>query len=231
MNRNAFLSTLASLATAATICAQPGPSTGVIRGIVVNEYSQPVAGADVTAQLTDELHQGMVRYVQTDAAGRFVINGLKSARYQVFAMKEADGYANPRWFIYDNGTVPVVQLSDAAPASDVRVKIGPKAARISGTITDAATGDPIEAVSFRVWRGSNCASALSLSATPKYDLLVPSGAEIALEVSVPGYEVWRYNPGPNAAEPTWLNLPSGARMPVNIKLQPIVKTTRLATTQ
>ena len=231
MNRNAFLSTLASLATAATICAQPGPSTGVIRGIVVNEYSQPVAGADVTAQLTDELHQGMVRYVQTDAAGRFVINGLKSARYQVFAMKEADGYANPRWFIYDNRTVPVVQLSEAAPASDVRVKIGPKAARISGTITDAATGDPIEAVSFRVWRGSNCASALSLSATPKYDLLVPSGAEIALEVSVPGYEVWRYNPGPNAAEPTWLNLPSGARMPVNIKLQPIVKTTRLATTQ
>src|ERR1022692_4572840 len=124
------------------------------------------------------------------------INGLKSARYQVFAMKEADGYANPRWFIYDNGTVPVVQLSDAAPASDVRVKIGPKAARISGTITDAATGDPIEAVSFRVWRGSNCASALSLGATPKYDLLVPSGAEIALEVSVPGYEVWRYNHGP-----------------------------------
>jgi hypothetical protein len=231
MNRNAFLSTLASLATAATICAQPRPSTGVIRGIVVNEYSQPVAGADVTAQLTDELHQGMVRYVQTDAAGRFVINGLKSARYQVFAMKEADGYANPRWFIYDNRTVPVVQLSDAAPASDVLVKIGPKAARISGTITDAATGDPIEAVNFRVWRGKDCASALSLSATPRYDLLIPSGAEVALEVSVPGYEVWRYNPGPNAAEPAWLSLPSGARMPLNIKLQPIIKTTRVGTTQ
>ncbi|MGD0872756.1 MAG: carboxypeptidase-like regulatory domain-containing protein [Bryobacteraceae bacterium] len=230
MNRNAFLLTLASVATAATICAQPRPSTGVIRGTVVNEYSQPVAGADVTAQLADELHQGLVRYVQTDAAGRFVINGLKSARYQVFAMKEADGYANPRWFIYDNGTVPVVQLSDAA-ASDVLVQIGPKAARISGTITDAATGDPIETVSFRVWRGNNCASALSLSATPKYDLLVPSGAEIALEVSVPGYEVWRYNPGPNAAEPTWLNLPSGSRMPLNIKLQPITKTTRVGTTQ
>jgi hypothetical protein len=203
----------------------------VIRGTVVNESSQPIAGANVTAQLADELYQGLVRYVQTDDAGRFVINGLKSARYRVFAMKEADGYADPRWFIYDNGTVPVVQLSDAAPASDVRVKIGPKAARISGTITDAATGDPVEAVSFRIWRGIGCASGLSVSAKPRYDLLIPSGAEVALEVSVPGYEVWRYNPGPNVGEPTWLSLPPGARMPLNIKLQPITKTTRIATTQ
>jgi len=231
MNRNAFLATLASLATVATICAQPRPSTGMIRGTVVNEYSQPVASADVTAQVADQVHQGLVRYVQTDAAGRFVISGLQSARYQVFAMKEADGYANPRWFIYDNGNIPAVQVSDAGPASTVLVKIGPKSANISGTITDATTGNPIEAASFRIWRGNDCASDLPVSAKPAYYLLVPSGAEVAFEVSAPGYEVWRYNPGPDAAEPTRINLPPGAHMPLNIKLQPISKTVRAGTAQ
>jgi protocatechuate 3,4-dioxygenase beta subunit len=234
MSRNSLALILVLLPSA--VAPQPHTPTpaGVVRGAVVNEEARPVAGATVWAAPVDVLTHKLQRTVLTDDAGRFTISSLEWGRYRVYAIKPADGYADTHWAIHDNGRVPTVEISPTAPTADVQVAIGPKAALLAGTITDAATGQPVPDPVMRVWhwtgdgadRDSEFASGSFTAhdeASGRYELLIPPGKEVGFEVSAAGYETWHYSgeSGPMKVFP--LNLPSGFRTTIDIKLQPLPK--------
>jgi Carboxypeptidase regulatory-like domain len=206
--------------------AQPHPS-GVIRGTVVDEAGNPVAGATVWAVRFDVPVHGFQPEFQTGADGRFTIGHLSYGKYNVLAKKESDGYADVHWGVYDY-SVPTAEIFASAPVADVRVRIGPKAATVSGSITDAVSGAKLETVTLRIWQWtgqhnteSNSLSASSVANPPgTYRILVPPGKEVGLEISAPGYKPWTYSGEFGGTEPFPLNLASGAAKVINVQLQP-----------
>jgi hypothetical protein len=74
----------------------------------------------------------LVRYVETDNDGRFLLDHLELGRYGVFAMKEESGYPDLGASLYSNDIFPTVSISTASPAVSVRIQLGPKAGLIQG---------------------------------------------------------------------------------------------------
>jgi hypothetical protein len=199
------------------LCAQ----TGGIRGTVVNESSEPVADASVAVILADRPIQGVARSVRTDRAGRFVFGALEMGPYVVFADKESDGYPQAIGRFYDIA-IPTVEISGASPMAEMQVRIGPKAATLVVSITDAVTGEPLQAQdkpAFRIWRWTEDQNVFSGGLNPEGKILIPAGREVGLEISADGYETW-HDRGPDS-QPAPLNLPSGASVALDIKLRPL----------
>ena len=235
MSRNSFALMLTLSLSVAASQPQTPMRAGVVRGTVVNEEGQPVAGATAWAWAyrDDVVAHRLQRPVLTDGAGRFTIASLEWGRYRIYAIKPADGYADTHWAIYDNGRVPTVDISPIAPTVDVQVAIGPKAALLVGTITDAVTGQPAPNPVMRIWRwtdGSDRDTEFASGSftthdqtSGHYELLIPPSKEVGFEVSAPGYETWDYSGEIGSTKPFPLSLPSGVRKTIDIKLQPLPK--------
>jgi hypothetical protein len=89
--------------------------------------------------------------------------------------------------------------------------LGPQAAFLIGSVSNAETGAPLNAA-FRLTRVSLPDDWLSTSVSSSYRVLIPSSADVLLEVSAPGFRNW--NPGhPVRLEP-------GAELRLDIPLQP-----------
>jgi hypothetical protein len=197
-----------------------------MRGTVVNEGGQPVAGVFLWATEIDR-PSGAEHRVVSDGAGRFTLTNLWLARYRVFALKEEDGYPDTSSAVYDNGKIPIVELSASERVIDVRVTIGPKAAILTGSITDASSGKPVSLPRIRIWRWTDGIDRNTefrdASAHANYRLLVPPSKEVGLEISAEGYETWSYR-GESGGEKAFpLYLPSGAQKTINVQLRPIPK--------
>src|SRR2546430_16063216 len=65
---------------------------GVIQGVVLGEGRQPVRGAKVHAELTGVPMSTLIRYVETDENGFFLIDQLEFGKYYVAAKNEEEGY-------------------------------------------------------------------------------------------------------------------------------------------
>jgi hypothetical protein len=222
MSRRILASSFPLLLAAIQLSSQTSIPSGVIRGTVVNEDSEPVAGADVRVNCDTDESPGsrLVRYVQTDGAGRFVMGGLKPGRYSVFAKKESDGYPYSGYGVYAVGAAPTADVSAASPTADVQVRIGPKAATVVLSISDAVTGKPLSPA-VRIWRWTEERVFMSTEVHSPGKVLIPARIEVGLEVSEPGYQTWQYC-GPSG-QPAPLNLFSGSTLALDVKLQPVPK--------
>ena len=107
-----------------------GPSkTGSIRGVVVNEKGQPLAGANVTVQ--SRHGPQTYRNVTTDSEGRFHVAGLDPVLYSV-------GAHYPTYVFQPD---PARQPSDYRIGDSVTITLI-KGGVITGTVT-SASGDPL----------------------------------------------------------------------------------------
>jgi hypothetical protein len=105
-----------------------------------------------------------IRYVETDAGGRFVIDRLPWGKYSVFAMKEEAGYPDMKPSFYSaNMKTPVARITPTAPVVVVSIRLGPRAAIITGSVSDSTTGGPVNAF-FTLARTHNVQDSLSTSA-------------------------------------------------------------------
>jgi hypothetical protein len=204
-------------------CSGPGfgQTWGTIRGTVVDEAGNIVAGATLFAQPQGPMAM-MIPQCTTDARGSCALSHLNLEKYFVFAGKSEDGYPELAYsFFVPRGTRPTEAiLSEDHPSDEVIVHLGPKAGILMGTVADAATGKPLNAnVEFR-WI-SDPDKFLSGGGLTKasFRILVPSDVALKMIVSLDGYENWVYGvDGAKRGKPLLLH--PGEEETLDIRLRP-----------
>lgn len=189
-----------------------GQGEGAIGGLVLDEGSAPVVGANVSVDPVDgRAHGSLVRSVETDASGRFVLDRLSWGKYKVLAKKEDAGYPDLRWSLYSDDMYPMAEIGPSSPKAAVCIQLGPRAGILTGLVSNARTGAPVGA-SFRLTRSASPRKWILSAAAPDYRVLLPSSTDVLLEVSAPGFKTWKF--------PSTLNLQPGAEMHLDIALEP-----------
>lgn len=201
-----------ALAFSASAVAMPAQQSGEIRGTVTDEDGHAVTRAKVNVQTLDGRPQAsLLRYVETDSDGHFSISGLKFGRYGVFAMKEEALYPNMSSSFYSNNVFPSATITARVPVAEVQIRLGPKAARLTGTITNGINGAPIDG-SLKLTRAAAPNEWLSTSVPTEYRILLPSSTDIVIEASAPGFKTW------SPARP--VRVRPGAELRLDVALDP-----------
>jgi hypothetical protein len=160
-----------------------------------------------------------IRYVETDKDGKFTMDHLDWGLYKVYALKETELYPDSGLSsVYANGLTATANLSAQAPSATVVVTIGPKAAKLTGSITDGVTGKPITNAGIRVWRWNEANDFILRSTKPNRDILVPANIQVGIEIQAPGYELWRYPGAGSNGQP--LLLKPAETLNAEVRLQP-----------
>lgn len=210
---------LVLLSAAFVFCVADEQNTGLIDGTVVNEEGNPVKGATVTAFPTDRGFAGKLPHADTDETGHFAIHGLWWGEYAVSGMNEDEDYPDVSGAFYSGQSHPL-RLTAQHPAATVTIRLGPKAGVLLGTVTDAATGAPLNPVVEFRWvshpnyflRGTGLVKA-------KYRVLVPSDTDVTMKVWLDGYQAWYYPGTVDESASTSLRLEPGQERTLDIQLQ------------
>ncbi len=140
---------------------------------------------------------GKVPMTYTDERGVFEFKRLAPGTYKISVSKKEDGYPPTDFPFYAVGypAVPEVSVAAGQTVSDVVVHLGPKAARLTGRVVDAAThrlipGRGVRIMLRRVDDPDNT-YVTAPDAAGKIDILAPP-MPFTVEVSASGYETWRY---------------------------------------
>ena len=191
---------------------------GVITGTVLDDHGNPVVQAKVhIAEKGVFVGHRVLQYHETDGDGHFRIPHVAWGTYIVMAGKEEAGYPDTSFGFYSNNTYPVALLTDDSPTEDVTIRIGPKAGVLDlAAVTDNLTGKEIRTASITLWRAENRQLFMTTSTTVGR-VLVPSGTEVEISISAPGYKSWP--PSDSTAEGKVFLLPEQTRK-LEIKLDP-----------
>lgn len=214
----------ASAVAGSPLLSRPAPDPGSIEGTVVDETGLPISRAWVRCRTTEGEFCALPRgYVDTDANGRFVMEHLPWGEYKVYAMKEESGYPDISAPIYRNNSYAAASVEPNHPKSEVRLKVGPKAAVLTGWVKDAVTGKPVNA--FVVLRPVAYPDDWSSVATLSrhYRVLAPPSTDLNLEVVADGYRTWYYGGASDPLHRKPLRLDSGAEIILDIPLQPQIQ--------
>lgn len=194
------------------VAAAAPQDRGTISGTVTDEHNAPIAKARVNANPADGRPMAsLVRFVETDENGHFLIDRLAWGKYKVFAKKEDLGYPDMSWSFYSNDVYLAVEITPTVRTAEVRIQLGPKAGVLTGSITNALTGAPIPA-SLMIRRAASPSKWLSPGVATGYRVLLPPSTDVLLEVSAPGFKTQKF--------PSPLNLQPGAEMHLDIALEP-----------
>ena len=202
---------------------------GVIKGVVLDEGGKPVASAQVTWVDQEPSPKGEVDvtvgsfWAESNNAGRFQIGNLIVGHsYKLYAKKEDAGYPDTKFAVYNpahDAPLGIAQPRDRA--LDVRVQIGPKAAILEYDAKDAVTGSRITNPTIRVVRADGQGDFGGSSMDNK--CLVPSDADVMIEVSANGYQTW-FHPGyTDKTASTPLRMAPGENRKLDVRLQPAPK--------
>jgi|GEM_PF-3057410 hypothetical protein len=195
--RNHVLKILASVLLVGLAWAQ---DRGVITGTVLDEHGSPVVKAKV--HITEKgvfVAHKIIQFRETDGDGHFRIAHVPWGTYIVLAGKEDSGYADPKFSFYSNNGEPVVVLTEDAPATDVTLKLGPKAGVLDlKPVTDELTGKEIRSAAITLRRADNNDLFITTSTTVGR-ILVPALTNVVISIAAAGYKPWPA-PGHAAAE-------------------------------
>jgi hypothetical protein len=192
--------------------------SGTISGTVLGENRAPLVKAQVNANPVDNRPTGsLVRYVETDSNGHFLIDRLPWGKYRVFARKEDAGYPDLQWSFYSNDEFPIVAVMPSTPVGELRIQLGPKAGILTGSVTDAITGAPVNA-GFKLIRSGDLKKEISTSLPSGYRVLLPPSTDVLLEVSARGYQTWHYGGPSDPSKRPALRLEPGSRMRLDIPM-------------
>ena len=107
------------------------------------------------------------------------------------ASKESEGYPDMKLAFYSNLAVPSVTLSPEFPSATVNVELGPKAGIIEiESLNDASSGSTIQYATMTLRRIQNPKFFMTIAIPPGDHVLVPSQADVSIEVSARGYRPW-----------------------------------------
>jgi hypothetical protein len=199
--------------------ADVGP--GLIEGTVHYDDGRPVVGATVYSQPMDRGMAGIVPHAKTDEAGHFAITHLWLGKFAVGAEKLDEDYPNMTMQFYSDGKFETVTLSSAHSAASVSIRLGPKAGILTGTVSDAVTGAPLNpCVEFRrAKKPGNFLSGTGL-VNAKYRVLVPSNTGVLMKVWYGRHKPWYYPGTMDKAQSRAVTLKPGEETELEIRLEP-----------
>jgi len=193
---------------------------GSIEGVVTYEDGAPVRGATAYASPADRPLMGIMPHADTDENGHFEIQRLWLGKFRVSAKKEEEGYPELT-FAFHEGMTKEVVLSESNPTTGVSLRLGPKAGIVTGTVTDAATGNLLYPCAELKWkakpeifvRGTGLVSH-------EYRVLIPSDTDVMLKVWVDGYQTWFYPGVVDERSAKAIRLQPGEELRLDIQMQP-----------
>jgi hypothetical protein len=205
----------ASAAPAAT-----DTDAGVITGTVIYDDGKPVSNATIYAQPMGRILAFVTPSAQTDEIGHFVITHLSLGKYAVAAEKQDEDFPNMSMQFYSDGKLERVALTPENPAANVRVRLGPKAGVLFGTVLDSVTGIPLSpCVEFtRAKNPENFLSGTGL-VKAKYRVLIPSDTDVLIKIWLDGYKPWYYPGTTNKSQRKPARLKPGEEVEANIRLE------------
>ena len=171
--------------------AQSTSTELVVKGRVIDNEGNPVAGASVTAGPVGYL-KGIVPMTTSNERGEFSVVVHQTGQFYVSAKKETDGYlntGNPFYYPNPPALAFVTVLADQ-PAPFATVQFGPKAGALLMRVSDADSGETIRSVMVNLCRieaPKYCHRFRSNAPRDVHSLLV-SSAPFTFEVAAPGYQ-------------------------------------------
>jgi hypothetical protein len=220
--KRSFTVRLSSLCVfACALTGYPGQGIrGTISGTVLDAAGSSVPSVRVHAGLLDNRTQSsIVQYVETDQNGHFTIDNLELGTYLMSTAKEEAGYPDTLFDFYRSGKPLRVVLSPQSPvAARITITLGPKAATLSGTISNAVTGVRIPA-GVRLWRIDSPNIWFNASVSPTYSVQIPSGTAVGVQFHAPGYADWYYPGVSDASKAAALSLDASKTANIDVQLQ------------
>lgn len=183
---------------------------GTISGRVLDSDGMPVEKVIVKAENSARPTR-LVPQAETNQAGEFTITGLAPGQYELYTHKEEDGYPRTEFNLYDVGLPnPQVTVYSRQSVQGITLRLGPKAALLTGQVIDAVTRQPLQHADITVRRvdlpNRFLRTGLSLPVElGEFKLLVPAVA-ITVEVKENGYEDWYYKSDDQGRKPSSLLL-------------------------
>jgi hypothetical protein len=202
------------------------PQDGLIRGTVIDERGKAVVGANVTIKDLDipkgtiEVQAGVVPFVETDDQGHFSFNDLKLGhRYKVYASKEQEGYPDMTMGLYNPEDKAVIaKATHQDKVVDVKIQVGPRAARVKWDVRDAVTGSSINP-SVGIER-IDTGDGFGGGTLAEEGFLVPADTGLIIEMSGNGFQDWYYPGFAKKEMAAPLRLGSGQEKILELQLQP-----------
>jgi len=216
---------VSSTLTANQTTSNPIEEYGTISGRVLDASGVPVENVTVLAENTALPARNLPRD-ETKRDGQFTIAGLTPGRYELYTKKDEDGYPRSEFNLYDVGPPnPEVTVYSRQTAQGITLRLGPKAALLTGQVVDAVTKQPLKHADITVRRvdlpDRFLRTGLSLPVElGEFKLLVPS-VTFTVKVTETGYEDWYYKSGDEGQTTSSLPLEPNTTKHLLIELQRI----------
>jgi hypothetical protein len=179
---------------------------GQISGRVIDINNQPVRGALVRA--TNTTDPELTREIVTDPDGTFLIPRVPVGTWDVTVAGLAfGGYTLPPVQPTPDGVYRNVQVRSGETTAVGDFVLEPEPGTVTGTVTDANTGNPIPNARVTAVAGTNTRADVTTDANGLYTFSVPAG-EYVITAVAPGY----------APESQTLNVPANTTTTLNFQL-------------
>jgi hypothetical protein len=140
--------------------------------------------------------------------------------FECLQKRKEEGYPELA-FNFHVGMTKEVALTESNPTAGVSLRLGPKAGIVTGTVTDATTGNLLYPCAELWWKAKpEIFIGGSGLVSHKYRVMIPSDRDVTLKVWVDGYQTWFYPGvvGERSAKP--IRLKPGEELRLNIEMQP-----------
>jgi hypothetical protein len=204
-----------------TLAASEG-GYGSIEGSVLDVAGQPIAAARVYA-ITMQPSASITPTAVTDAAGKYVLEGVPAGLNMVAAGKREAGYADPvHDFADPSQAMPEVLVRPGQATKGVVIKLDRKAACIRGEVRDGETGALLRrgGIAFLHAEDPQTYMGTGVGRAGDFNILVPSFFPFRMRVSAPGYASWYYGPDGTEGHAEPLHLTPGETKQITVRLQP-----------
>jgi hypothetical protein len=204
----------------------PNSHFASILGRVLDADGKPVSGAIVSAEPADRIMLHLPSSF-TNKNGEFALQGLMPGQYTLHTRKEEDGYPRTEFNFYDEHDTrdQIVAVYEGRTTQNVTIKLGPKAAVLTGHVVDAITNQPLKEADITVRRVDQPDRFLSTGlfdhgTRGDFKILVPS-LPFTLKISQDGYRDWYFKlPNERTQGSPFLLAPNSTKK-LLIRLQPL----------
>jgi hypothetical protein len=180
--------------------------TGMITVVVVDRQGNPVPKALVSMlQPKGGGPSQLIPECTTDDSGACSRVNLPMGAYLISARKPSDGYPDIEFEFYSHekhsaggyeNKPALVDLTQNQPTVNVTFTLGPKAAFLKPEVIDSATGASIANFTIILRNAADPNDFIGIGEVSGATVLVPPNENIQIEISAPGYTLWRMSEHP-----------------------------------